>query len=296
MTVVPRLSVIIASESCHANLPAILESLRAEATPDTEVLLMTREGAEPYSLPRDLPSGTRLIVAARESLIPHLWRDGILAARGSHVALLTSHCVPQSGWLTRASAAANAGRYVAIGGFFSNPLEADAASWAIYLLRYVGYSVPRHREGVEHVAADNAIYERDAILRCGDLLAHGFWEPAFHDRFRALGLELELDPGLRVEHRNRYSPSEFGAQRRAHGFEFGLRRAAALSRPSRLLYAIALPAVPIVLYAKVVVRAARAGWWLRAPAATWARLAQFVLQWSLGEARGVLHTSARGAP
>ena len=119
-------------------------------------------------------------------------------------------------------------------------------------LRYTAYAPPQVKREVRDLAADNAVYRRSDLLRHQDLLQRGFWEPSFHRRFRAEGICLELDPSLRVVHRNRYSARQFIAQRLAHGREFGLTRARARPVLQRMLLALMAPGIFLVLLGRIL--------------------------------------------
>lgn len=282
----PGLSVVVAVQHAEANLPAILAGLRPEAHPDIE-FLFCHTPADPRT-PALVGEGAnrRVLCAAAGSLIPALWRDGILAARGSRVATTTAHCIPAPDWVARLEAAGLDGARVALGGVIDNAPESDAMGWAAYLLRYAAFAPSRPAaEDVHEIAADNALYRRAAILGHPDLLALGFWEPSFHARFRAAGLHLDLDPALRVTQHNRYTAAQFARQRRAHGRAFGLARASRLTRPQRLLLTLASPGVPLVLLRRIRRAAGRAGLGSRFPRALpW--LLAFLGAWSAGEAEG----------
>jgi hypothetical protein len=220
----------------------------------------------------------------RGSLIPHLWRDGILAAKGERVATTTAHCVPSADWVeTLLSLDLD---HAAIGGTIQKELHANAQAEAIFLLRYAAYAPPQERREVRDLAADNAVYCRGDLLRHGDLLRRGFWEPSFHERFHVEGIRLELDPRLKVIHRNRYSAKEFVAQRFSHGREFGLTRAGARPIGQRVLLALAVPGAIPLLVGRIL-RKARSNPDLRKGllrGSFW--LALFVLAWVAGEAAG----------
>lgn len=282
-----RLSVVIAVQHAEDNLPDVLSALRLDAHPEVE-FLFCHTPADPRT-PELVGEGENLRVlrSPSGSLIPCLWRDGILAARGERVATTTAHCIPAADWVERLAAAELDGETVGVGGTIGNAPDSDAMGWAAYLLRYAAFAPPRPAASEVHeIAADNALYRRQDILRHGDLLAQGFWEPSFHARFRAEGLRLSFDPGLRTLHRNRYTAAQFARQRLAHGREFGLARAGLLQWPKRLLLTLASPGVPLVLLRRIF-RATRGrpGFGEQLPRASpW--LLAFLLSWSAGEARG----------
>lgn len=285
------LSIVVAVQHAQANLPDVVAALDPRAHPDVEFLFgHTPDDPETPRLVAGI-ANVRVLPAASGSPIPHLWRDGILAARGARVATTTAACVPAPDWVARLLAADFPG-CAGVGGTIGNDPASDALDWAVYLLRYAAFAPPRSPGEVAEIAADNALYRREEILREADLLDHGFWEPAFHARFRARGLGLRLDPTLRVTQRNRYTARQFLAQRRTHGRAFGRERACGLAWPRRLLLAAASPLLPLVFLSKIVqATRGRDDLAQRLPrAAPW--LALFLLGWGLGEARGYLDALA----
>jgi hypothetical protein len=289
MTATPRISIIVPIEHSGANLPALLERLALAVGPEFEILLCrtSADRSADVALPPGLP--VRWLACAPGSRIPEMWRDGIVAAGGELVALLTAHCLPTESWMEAVRRLRFAPDVAGIGGSFTNPPDAAALSWAIYLLRYAPFSRPVSSPAAGNIAADNAVYRRQDILACQDLLPRGFWELEYHRQFAARGLRLELSSDLVVIHENRYTGAQFASQRRAHGFEFGRDRARLLGTPRLLAYLAATPAIPLVLFGKVAARARRYRWLreLRPSVCGW--LVFLCANWGLGEARGVLH-------
>ena len=288
MTIEIRATVVVAIEHSLRNLPAILARLDCRAHREVEFLFCHAETTDPIAALGASAPNVNSLRAAPGARIPHLWRDGILAARAERIALTTAHCIPADDWLDRVLALDLASDEAGVGGYFVNRAGASATDWAIYLLRYARFSRPHSSASVPHIAADNAVYRRSAILACADLLPGGFWEPAYHDRFRAGGMRLRLSPDLVVEHANAYTATQFAAQRRAHGREFGRERAQPMPTMQRALYLLASPLIPFVLFAKVIGAAARENWLAQVPLRGYFWLGWFVLNWALGEARGLL--------
>lgn len=292
MTAAPRISVVIAVEESKANLPAVLAHLAPAAHPDCEFLFCATDAQAMSLVPATLPQARKLVCASG-SRIPHLWRDGIVAARAEWVALLSAHCVPASGWLDALLGQRFEGDEAALGGYFSNDAGATPRNWAIYLLRYAAFSRPLARRSVPHLLADNAAYRRSEVLACTDLVEDGFWEVEYHQRFRDKGLRLRLADDLEVVHINRYSARQFAAQRREHGFAFGRDRARRLGTGRLLVYAFATPLIPAVLYTKVLARMVRYRWVRSTPLAAYGWLLHFVSTWALAEARGLFDELVR---
>ena len=283
-----RLTIVIAVEHAQANLPAILDQLTPGRYPQVQFLICHGEQDQ---VPASLTAGwdnVSILAGRSSSRIPHLWRDGIRAARADLIATTTAHCIPQHDWVERLLDMKLVGNTVAVGGLVANDANANPKSWAIFMLRYMSVAPPQSMREIDDVAADNALYRRRDILDHSDLLQQGFWEPSFHARFRDAGLRLRLDPGLRVTQHNLYTAAEFFRQRLIHGREFGAGRAKAAGRTKARLLLLVSPALPLVFLLKILHKV-----WKNTNARTqlvaalpW--LLWFLAAWGLGEARGYL--------
>lgn len=287
MSTQPRLTVAVALEHSAANLPQILARLAPLHERGCEVLVCAADPALLSGVAVRAPA-LRTMACAPGARVPQMWRDALVAARAPWVALLSGHVVPGARWFDALWSLQPDREVAGIGGWFSQPADAAALDWAIYLLRYAAFSCPTDDPHANHIAADNAAYRRSAVLACTDLVARGFWEVEYHARFLAQGLRLVLDPDLEVVHVNRYTARQFAGQRREHGRAFGRDRALRVGRARALLFALASPAVPALLLAKVLARAQRRHLLGHVPWPAYGWLAWFVAHWSWGEVRGVL--------
>jgi hypothetical protein len=279
-----KLSIVVGVQHAQENVAQIVRAIAPALHPEVELLFCHTAADPDVSALVGAQGDVRVISCPAGSLIPHLWRDGILAACGERVATTTAHCIPAAGWVEALIAADldNA----ALGGTIENDPNADAKARAIFLLRYSAFAPPEAKRNVRELAADNAVYRRSDLLRHQDLLQWGFWEPSFHSRFRGEGIRLALDPTLQVIHRNRYSAREFIAQRFAHGQEFGLTRARTQSFLKRLLLVLLAPGIFPVLLNRIV-RASRRKPELRKQLkGAWIWLAVFTVAWAAGETFG----------
>ncbi|CAN5186943.1 hypothetical protein BH09PSE3_BH09PSE3_00260 [soil metagenome] len=286
MTGAPRLTVIVAVKGAEANLHAILKNLNTIAHPDVEFVFCFAGPGIP-DLKSRLPLSAKIILAGSDALIPHLWRDGIREASGESIALTTANCVPATDWIGRLKSL-DLNASVGIGGTIDNDPEATSANWAIFFLRYSAFAPPKKKADVAEIAADNAVYNRAAILDHNDLLIEGFWEPSFHRCFRAAGQSLELDPAILVTHFGTSSPAEFIGHRYQHGRKYGADRASTQSLPTAILLFLASGLIPVVTLARIVRRIARHRRYIVPLVRSFPWLIGFVLAWSFGEARGYL--------
>lgn len=284
----PALTVVIAVKGGEANLGAILERLAASAPRTVEVLFCTA-GPAPEALKPD-GARHRVIEAERAALVPHLWRDGLLAAAADRVALTTAQFVPPQDWIA-GLLAADLDQWAGVGGPIENEVEGNPVRWAVYFLRYWKFAPPLALGAVDEIAADNAVYDRAEVMNHPDLLARGFWEPSFHARFRADGRGLCLDERLLSLYRGHDGVGDFSRQRFAHGRAFAVTRGQAGSRAAAGAYLLATPLLPPLLIGRIMATAMRRR--LHAvrffQALPW--LLVFVTAWSAGEAAGYLKTA-----
>jgi Glycosyl transferase family 2 len=279
------LSIIIGVQHAQANILEIVRAMRPAAHPEVEFIFChTSADADVPALVGD-GDQVRTIRSPEGSLIPHLWREGIMAARGERVCTTTAHCVPTPDWVD-ALLAADLRQIAAAGGTIENDPHANAIGRAIFLQRYAAFAPPQAKCEVYDLAADNALYRRSNLQRYPDLLQRGFWEPSFHKRFQAEGLRIAIDPSLRVIHRNRYSARQYMRQRLAHGREFGLTRAMAHNFPRRLLLLLLAPAVFPLMLSRIVCQALGKPALRKQLTTAWLWLPAFVLAWVAGEAWG----------
>jgi len=278
----PALSIVVAVKDGADNVPALLDAINSRG-PETEVILCTAG--------QRTTVGSNVIQVAfpEETLVPMLWGEGIKRARGKGVALTTAQFVPDCRWIYHLQAA-DLDRWAGVGGAIDNDSRSSVRNWAIYFLRYSAFAPPLGAGETEEIAADNAIYDRAAIMEDPDLLDEGFWEPSFHRLFRAAGRKLSIDPELLVVHHGTVGAASFARQRHLHGISYGTERAERSSAGRNLAFLLASPLVPFVLLGRIVSRIAKNPNYRSKllPAFPW--LAWFTLAWAAGEARGYAST------
>jgi|tagenome__1003787_1003787.scaffolds.fasta_scaffold20989120_7 hypothetical protein len=279
----PKLSIVVAVKDGAANLPALLDALKGRGS-DTEVILCNAGAAQ------DVHDESVIQFSFPENtLVPKLWSEGILRARGGRVALTTAEFVTDSNWLARVHAADLDCR-VGVGGAIDNDPSASAKNWAIFFLRYSAFAPPLPAGETDEIAADNAVYDRAAILEHPDLLREGFWEPSFHRRFRAAGRALALDPELVVVHYGTVSAPSFARQRYLHGRAYGIERAERGAAGRNLILLLSSPLVAPLLLARIVSRIARRPRYRGKLLIAFPWLVRFTFAWASGEAGGYAST------
>jgi len=280
----PHISIVIGVQHAHENIATILSALERGPIHDIEVLLCYAAN-DPIDLAFLTRPYVRGIKGADDALIPELWRDGIYQAKADRVAILTAHCIPNDNWLDLALSL-DMEKCVGYGGAIELSSDSGPVGAAIHILRYTQFTPPQAARDTFEIAADNAVYRRDDILACADLLTHGFWEPSFHAQFQKSGSRMMLQPDLITIHRNQYKIGEFMKQRRLHGHAFGRERANKASLLKSAAMMIFSPAAYFIFGGKVVMRARKSKSLRRhfLRAAPW--LALCLGSWTWGEATG----------
>lgn len=281
-----KLTVVVAVEFSQRNLPDILERITGPWSGPEEVVITHTNSGDGFSELKARYGNVVNVKVKEGSRIPQMWAAGIRHARGDFVALTTAHCVPEKDWIPKILALDMPDDLAGVGGVFRNSRSASAMDWAVFLQRYRQYSIFGDRREVAEIAADNAVYRKAEILACDDLLAHGFWEPEYHARFRARGLRLVLDPSVVVVHRNLYSFGQFANQRIEHGAEFGIARAAKVSAVRNLVLLLISPALWLFFLQKIVSGSLKVKEYRLRTLQSIPWLVIFVICWGYGESKG----------
>src|SRR4051794_37911244 len=151
------LSIIIGVQNAQGNIVEILSAMQPASHPQVEfIFCYTQADAYVSELVGD-GDRIRTVCSPDGSLIPHLWRDGIMAARGERICTTTAHCVPTPDWVN-ALLAVDLEHIVAAGGTIENDPDSNAIGRAIFLQRYAAFAPPQARREVHDLAADNALY------------------------------------------------------------------------------------------------------------------------------------------
>lgn len=284
----PALTVVVAVKGGEANLGAILERM-AVTDPQAVEVLFCVAGPAPEAL-KQVGARHRVVEADGAALVPHLWRDGFVAAHSERVALTTAQFVPPEDWIA-GLLAVDLDQWAGVGGPIENDVEPNPVRWAVYFLRYWKFAPPLHMGPTDEIAADNAVYDRTEVMKHPDLLAQGFWEPSFHARFRADGRGLCLDERLLSRYRGHDGVGDFSRQRFTHGRAFAVTRGWAGSRGAAAAYLLATPLLPPLLIGRIMAKAFRSRLHTVRFFQAMPWLLVFAAAWSAGEAAGYLKTA-----
>ena len=191
--------------------------------------------------------------------MPALKGAAIREARGEIVAILDPTDAAEAGWIRAIVAGLADPSVTAVGGTVVLGGPRTGANAAAYLFEYGAFNPPVAAGATQgDLPGNNCAYRASALLdTCGDLLAGGFWKPFFHARIRERGGQLHIHPALQVQHLTRHRLLPFGRARFHYGRCFGAMRIARARGPLRVLYVLAAPAVPALLFLRHVARALR---------------------------------------
>lgn len=287
------LTVIVAVEDSSENIKAVLEALDPPKHPMVQFVFGFAGASDNLPAYADKWANVDTLIVPAGCRIPHIWAEGIRQSRAKYVGLLTGQFVPREDWVARALALPWPESRAGYGGVISNNARAGAMDWGIFILRYCRFAPPLSATVVEDIAADNSVYRRDLILEEESLLANGFWEPAFHTRFRRRGFDLALDPELAAEQHNRYSARDFASQRYQHAIEFGRERAETKSTTWIFMMLLLAPLLPGVFFAKVLAAATGSQHCRRHVFSSIPWIIFFLICWGSGEARGYFEALRR---
>lgn len=254
-------SVLIASVAGDEGLFALLDSLpAASAHRNVEVVIADRVGEDFRRRLKHHHSSPLVLASGASSGIPALRRAALEAAHSDLVVVTEDHCIAPSGWLDRLLAPfAINDRVVAVAGPVQDELRGTVVDRATFLCDYAPF-LPSTRPP-EDIPGINTAYRvsplRSALASVPDPDG-GFWEGAVHRRL-ALAGELSFAPDAVLGHRKAFSLSSGLEQRFLQGRVHASLRWSGQPVSARLIAAAGAWALPALLSARTLTRAATRG-------------------------------------
>lgn len=283
------LSVILAVAPGQPDIGPSLQSIvQARAGRSIEIVVVGGDEPTVGQLPPDVV--VRFRPSARDTLVPVRWGEGIVAAQAGVVACLSTEFTVTSAWLPSLLDALRTGS-VGAAGAIGIASQASSTTLAMYFLRFSPF-LPRAGAvaPASNIPGDGALYRRDRILEHPDLLAEGFWEIEFHQRWLAAGERLLFDPAPLVTYHAPIRLSEGMMLRYRHGVTYGSAKVLRHGN-SRLRHLLAAPLLPFLLTARIGHRVIGNGGLRRGLVRALPTLLLLGGAWSLGEASGALRPS-----
>lgn len=285
----PRLSVVVPSVNGPEPLRETLAALEAQPARETiEILVPERCGEDVRaSIGAEFP-GARLISVEPGTPIPEMRHRAFQEASGTSVAVIEDHVIVERDWADRILHARDEGADV-VGGVVYNVATETLLDRTAFLCEYSHELIPRQDGETAELPGNNVAYDRDLLQELADVTAQGHWEDRLHRALHARGARMVLRPTIRAGHKMHYeSVGEYASQRLLYSRSFAALRLRSAGPLRRVAYALATIFLPLVLAARILTRARRAG----APAGEIVRsfpyILYFVSAWALGEALGAL--------
>lgn len=287
----PAVSIVVASFSGSGALGRCLDSL-ADQTSTAEVIVATdlpraalREirAAHPRAIFIEGPAGASVF---------QLRSRGVDRATAPFVLLTEDHTTVGPRWVSTLQQALTEGAVVA-GGGVDNGRTRRAYDWALYFCEYGPNMPPIPAGHVTTLSGINVGYRREALLDCRAVWGDAFYENEVHDVLRAAPHPIQHVEGAEVQSHLEFGIREAMGHLLEGGRHFGAYRISGQPFPRRLLWILASPAVPAVLFCRLVwLTAERRPERLRLLFRGLVYVALLLGAWSLGEALGTLLGSA----
>ena len=204
---------------CLGSLERQMGRSRAEV-----IVLEASEDGAAERIAREYPWAT-VVSVAEPCSIPQLRSQGIRRARADIVVTTEDHCVCAEDWFDHILQAHAASQAAAIGGAVENGSRERLVDWAAYICEYGPFMLPFAAGPRAQLPGPNVSYKRAVLERAaGDLVAQGVWDNVIHDRLRARGQELWLEPSIVVYHMKRFGFWDFLMQRYYFGRSYAATR------------------------------------------------------------------------
>ena len=289
MSEAPTISVVIASVNGLPYPLACLEALAAqEGGFSSEVVLADCTGPATVAAVREKFPEVRILAFDEQKSVPWLRAAGIRAATGRLVAVTEDHCVPHPDWYRRMVEAHRRTGWAAVGGGVENASTERLVDWAVFFCEYSQHMSPVEPGPSDFLPGMNVVYDMEALEPIKDVFAEGLWENFLHDKMRAAGHVLGMDPSILVGHQKYFTVPMFTAERFHYSRSFAGMRVQGQGPGRRVAWAAAAVLLPPLLLARitrnVLARRRHLSWYVRAlPLVLY-----FSVAWSIGEIAGYL--------
>lgn len=285
----PVVSVVIASVNGLPYPMACLEALEAqEGDIAFEAVLADCTGPATVAAVRERFPWVKVLAYDEPKSVPWLRAAGIREATGRLVAVTEDHCVPRTSWIRSLVEVHEETGWAAVGGGVENDATTRTVDWAVFFCEYHQHMSPVPAGPSDFIPGMNVAYDMPALASMRDVFADGLWENFLHDRLRAAGHVIGMDPRIVVGHKKRFTIGMFLAERFHYSRSFAGMRVADAPVRRRLAWAAATPALPVVLLSRLVRHVAHrrqhVGWFVR----SFPLIVVFTMAWSVGELVGYL--------
>ena len=217
---------------------------------------------------------------------------GLGLARGEVIAMTEDHAVPASDWVKQILVA-HRQPFGVIGGAIENGIDRPM-NWALYYCDFGRYGCPLTEGDVEYVSDVNVSYKREALEAVRDVWRDEYHETTVHWTMKQRGIELRLDPALKVyQHRPPMTLVKAFRERTEWGRVFAETRVAAIGLLQRIFFALVAPLLPAVLLTRVAKNMLRQHRSFAQMATALPLAAGLLIGWAWGELIGYINGAPR---
>ena len=249
----PRLSVVLATD-VYETIRPVLSALRRQASArEIEPIIVLLGGGATSVRLQDLSAFPQAKVVRSVKQLPEARAAGVRAASAPIVFIGETHSYPQPGWAEALLSAFN-GPWAAVVPVIGNANPTGAASWASYLFDYGAWGPNRHSGEIADPLIYNTAYRREVLLSLGDSLPAALdpSEEALWPLLTSRGHRAALASDARILHLNVGTFRTLIREKFCGGVVLGTHRSRRWSPLRRLLYFVASPLIPIVLFGRVL--------------------------------------------
>lgn len=248
-----RLSIVLATDTYETIRPVLAALRRQASAREIEPIVVLLGGDATAVRLEDLSAFPRAKVVPSVNHLAEARAAGVRAASAPIVFIGETHTYPEPGWAEALLAAFN-GPWAAVVPAIGNANPARAASSAAYLFDY-GMWGPNRRSGeIGDPLIYNTAYRREVLLSLGDGLPAALdpSEESLWPLLTARGHRAAFASDARILHLNIGTFRTLIREKFCVGVVLGTHRSARWSPLRRLLYFIASPLIPIVLFGRVL--------------------------------------------
>jgi hypothetical protein len=249
----PRLSVVLATDAYQTIRPVLAALRRQSCAREIEPVIVLLGSAARDVRPEDLSAFPHAQVVRSVDDLSEARAVGVRAASAPFVFIGETHSYPQPGWAA-ALLTAFEGPWAAVVPAIGNANPTGAASWASYLFDYGMWGPNRHSGEISDPLIYNTAYRREVLLSVGNRLSAALdpHEETVWPSLWTQGHRAAFASDARIMHLNVGRLSTMIHEKFCVGVVLGTCRSERWSPFRRLLYFLASPLIPIVLFARVL--------------------------------------------
>jgi hypothetical protein len=206
---------------------------------------------------------------------------------GDVVLLTEDHCVPDTAWVAKLTAAIS-DENAATGGAVLAGSSSTATDWAFYFVDFFRYAPPVTDGPSPTLTVCNVAYRRCDLESIDPSWKEFFHETAVNSELRTKFGPLRLDGSARVTMRRHVRLADALRERYVFGRLFGCTRIRGMNGLQRLLYTLGAPLLPGLLMGRMAGKALKQRALRKKFLSSLFPLTGLVLAWSLGELVGYL--------